>query len=156
MPSQNICFCWLYCYSLVSTEAALQIFSLWKGVLKLCSKFTRKRPCRSVISIKLQSNFIEIALWHRCSPVNLLHIFRTPFHRNIIFSYLNTISIWNKFWSLRIIFNLNYLYLNVWEQKIVCQLYATIQGKKSGCLCISPNHPRKTIYEKYESLLLYL
>ena len=22
-------------------------------------------------------NFIEIALWHGCSPVNLLHVFRT-------------------------------------------------------------------------------
>ena len=38
---------------------------------------------RSVISIKLQSNFIEITLRHGCSPVNLLHIFRTPFARNI-------------------------------------------------------------------------
>ena len=54
---------------------------LWKGVLKICIKFTGEHPCRSVISIKLQSNFIEIALWHGCS-VNLLHIFRTPFHRN--------------------------------------------------------------------------
>ena len=26
-------------------------------------------------------NFIEIIPWHRCSPVNLLHIFRTPFVR---------------------------------------------------------------------------
>ena len=31
---------------------------------------------------KLQRNFIEIALWHRCSPINLLHIIRTPFYRN--------------------------------------------------------------------------
>ena len=31
---------------------------------------------------KLQSNFIEIALWHECSPVNLLHIFRIPFPKN--------------------------------------------------------------------------
>ena len=30
----------------------------------------------------LQSNFIEIALRDGCSPVNLLHIFRTPFSRN--------------------------------------------------------------------------
>ena len=52
---------------------------LVKGVLKICSKFTGEYPCRSVISIKLQSNFIEIALRHGCSPVNLLHIFRTPF-----------------------------------------------------------------------------
>ena len=35
------------------------------------------------IEIALQhSNFIEITLWHRCSPVNLLHIFRTPFTKN--------------------------------------------------------------------------
>ena len=29
---------------------------LAKGVLKICSKFTGEHPCRSVISIKLQSN----------------------------------------------------------------------------------------------------
>ena len=29
------------------------------------------------------SNFIEIALRHGCSPVNLLHIFRTPSFKNI-------------------------------------------------------------------------
>ena len=29
------------------------------------------------------SNFIEITLRHRCSRVNLLHIFRTPFLKNI-------------------------------------------------------------------------
>ena len=52
------------------------------GVLKICSKFTVEHPCRSVISIKLQSNFIEITLWHGCFPVNLLHMFRTPFLRN--------------------------------------------------------------------------
>ena len=52
---------------------------LGKVVLKICSKFTEEYPCRSVISIKLKSNFIEITLWHGCSPVNLLHIFRTPF-----------------------------------------------------------------------------
>ena len=30
----------------------------------------------------LQSNFIEITLRHGCSPVNLLHIFRTLFPKN--------------------------------------------------------------------------
>ena len=30
----------------------------------------------------VQSNFIKIALWHGCSPVNLLHIFRKPFPKN--------------------------------------------------------------------------
>ena len=28
------------------------------------------------------SNFIEIALCHGCSPINLLHIFRTHFPKN--------------------------------------------------------------------------
>ena len=32
---------------------------LEKGVLKICSKFTREYPCRC----QLQSNFIEIVLW---------------------------------------------------------------------------------------------
>ena len=31
---------------------------------------------------KVSSNFIEIALRHGCSLVNLLHIFRTPFPQN--------------------------------------------------------------------------
>ena len=55
---------------------------LGKGILKICSKFIGEQPCRSVISIKLQSNVIEITLRHRCSPVNLLHIFRTPCPNN--------------------------------------------------------------------------
>ena len=55
---------------------------LRKCVLKIYSKFTGEYPCRSVISIKLLSNFIEITLWHGCSPVNLLYIFRTPFTKN--------------------------------------------------------------------------
>ena len=55
---------------------------LRKGVLKICSKFIGEHPCRRVISIKLQINFIEITLRHGFSPVNLLHIFRTPFHKN--------------------------------------------------------------------------
>ena len=55
---------------------------LRKGVRKIWSKFTGEHPCRSAISIKLLCNFIEIALRHGCSPVNLLHIFRIPFLKN--------------------------------------------------------------------------
>ena len=55
---------------------------LENGVLKICSKSTGEHPCRSVVSIKLQSNFIKITLPHGCSPVNLLHIFRTAFPKN--------------------------------------------------------------------------
>ena len=32
--------------------------------------------------VRLQSNFIEIALRHGCSPLNLLHIFRIAFSKN--------------------------------------------------------------------------
>ena len=52
---------------------------LVKGVLKMCSKFTVEHSCRSTISIKLQSNVIEITLQHGCSPVNVLHILRMAF-----------------------------------------------------------------------------
>ena len=44
---------------------------LEKRILKICNRFTGKHPyrSRSMISIKLQSNFIEITPWHGCSPV---------------------------------------------------------------------------------------
>ena len=45
---------------------------LGKGVLKICSKFTGDQLYGSEILIKL------LTLRHECSPVNLLHIFRTP------------------------------------------------------------------------------
>ena len=50
---------------------------LRNGVLKISSKFTGEHPCRSAIC-----NFIEITLQHECSPVILLHFFRTPFTKN--------------------------------------------------------------------------
>ena len=52
---------------------------LEKHVLKICSKFKGEHPCRSVISYFL---FLEITLRHGCSPVNLQHIFKTPFTNN--------------------------------------------------------------------------
>ena len=55
---------------------------LEKDVLEICRKFTGEHRCRSAISIKLRSNFIEITLRHGCSPLNLHHIFRTPFPKN--------------------------------------------------------------------------
>ena len=55
---------------------------LRKNVLKIYSKFTAEHPCRRAISIKELCNFIEIAVWHRCSPVNLLHNFRIHFPKN--------------------------------------------------------------------------
>ena len=62
---------------------------LIKGVLKICSKVAREHPCRSVISIKLQ-----ITLLHGFSPVNLLHIFRTPFSKNTFGWLLLKVWLW--------------------------------------------------------------
>ena len=42
----------------------------------------RRKPSRMATSVKLLCDFIEIALRHGCSPVNLLHIFITPFFKN--------------------------------------------------------------------------
>ena len=55
---------------------------LCKCVLSLYIEFTGEHPCQSAISIKQQSNLIEITLRHGCSPENLLHIFRTLFPKN--------------------------------------------------------------------------
>ena len=52
---------------------------LGTGVPKICSKFIGEPTCRSVISIKLQSNFTEITLRFGCAPVSLVHILRTRF-----------------------------------------------------------------------------
>ena len=60
----------------------------------------QKQPSKDVLrkgcSENMQqsySNFIEIALRHGCSPVNLLHIFRTPFPKNISEGPLLTVII---------------------------------------------------------------
>ena len=55
---------------------------LRKDVVKICSNLTGEHPCRSAISIELQSNFIEITLRRRCSSVNLLHVFKIHFLKN--------------------------------------------------------------------------
>ena len=74
---------WNKIFDCTSRSSHPDVF-LRKGGLKIFSKFTGKQPCRSVISIKLQSRFIEIPLWHGCSPVDFLHIFRKPFPRNTL------------------------------------------------------------------------
>ena len=32
--------------------------------------------------VAMQNNFVEMVLWHGCSTVNLLDLFRTPFPKN--------------------------------------------------------------------------
>ena len=65
-------------YCIVSDESLLK--SLNK--LNLFKKKSGEHSCQSVISIKLLCNFIEITLRDGCSPVNLMHIFRTHFPKN--------------------------------------------------------------------------
>ena len=59
----------------------------FRGVLrKRCSEnmqqIYRRIPVQKCDFNKVANNFIEIKLWHGCSPINLLHIFRTPFPKN--------------------------------------------------------------------------
>ena len=58
-----------------------------RGVLKKrCSEnmqqIYRRTPMPKCDFNKLLCNFIETALWHGCSPVNLLHIFTAPFPKS--------------------------------------------------------------------------
>ena len=68
-------------YTFLNISSPPELF-LGKVVLKIFSKFTGEHLCRSSISIKLLSNFIEITLRHGYSPVNLLHIFRATFPKD--------------------------------------------------------------------------
>ena len=72
---------WFAKFHIISRSSHPEVF-LGKGVLKICCKFSEEHPCWSAITIKLFCNFIEITLRHECSPVNLLHIFKTPFLKN--------------------------------------------------------------------------
>ena len=85
-------------------SSPLEVF-LWKGVLKICSKFTVEHPCQSMISIKLQSNFTEIRLQHGCSSVNLLYVFRTLLLRKPLvgcFCYMQYMNLcFQPQWDLR-------------------------------------------------------
>ena len=83
-----------YLFRSSPTEVVLR-----KDVLKICSKFTTEQPCQSVITIKLFCSFIEITYWQGCSPVNLLHIFKTPFCKNTSVGLL--LSIWVRFFFLK-------------------------------------------------------
>ena len=74
-------FLFILFFFVISRNSRTEV-SFRKGVLKICSEFTGEHPCRRVISIKQQKNFIEIALRHGYSLVNLLHIFRTLLPKN--------------------------------------------------------------------------
>ena len=53
----------------------------WAPMLSKETLLKCEQPCSPRWAPK-QSNFIETTLWHGYSPVNLMHIFRTPFSKN--------------------------------------------------------------------------
>ena len=94
-------------------------FKKWKkqpsrGVLQeRCPKFAEEHLCRSVILMKVLCNFIDIALWHGCYHVNLLHSFRIPFFKNtsgrlLLFSVFAIVSKWK--W---LVFDLFFFYKSI-------------------------------------------
>ena len=103
---------------------------LIKRCSKICSKFTGEHPCQSVISIKLQSNFIEIALRHGCSSIKLLQIFRTPFPRNTsgwVLLKLEACRGSPKWIKTNIL--LNIIMCTQWNNKILTWMYANNKTK---------------------------
>ena len=80
--------------------------------MKICSKFTGERPCWIVISAKL-----HIILQYLWSPVNLLPIFRTPFHKNNPYDHrkiaIIVLTILQYSTNIKIFWNLCYAWYDV-------------------------------------------
>ena len=64
------------------TEAAVQRCFIRKRCSENMQQIYRRKPMLNSDLNKIASNFIEITLRHGCSPVNLLHNFKTPFPKN--------------------------------------------------------------------------
>ena len=62
----------------------------------------KRTPMPKCVSTKLQSNFIEIILRHGCSPVNLLHVFRTTFPKNTSEGLLLKFQVFRRFWIISV------------------------------------------------------
>ena len=77
-----ILFVWSSSHSIIIFRSSHPEVFLEKGVLKIRSKFTGEHTCRCVIPARFLCKFIEFSFWHGHSPVNLQHIFRTPFPKN--------------------------------------------------------------------------
>ena len=65
-------------FILLSSEAVTQSVLKKKSSENMQQSYGRA-PMAKCDFNKVVSNFIEIALQHGCSPVNLLHIFKKPF-----------------------------------------------------------------------------
>ena len=110
------------------------------GVLKKrCSEnmhqIYRRMPMPQCDFSKVACNFTEIVLWHGCSPVNLRHISRTPFPKNIsggllldnLPSQIPTIFFWSLYW-FRLFYLLN---SNILQLLIQSNKHSNVQHSKN-------------------------
>ena len=93
---------------------------LGKRVLRIFSKFIGEQQCRSSISVKLFCNFIEITFRRGRSPVNLQHIFRTPFLKNT-FGWL-LLNYWFTEFINKILKNIYVLEFQFWLKVILLNM----------------------------------
>ena len=96
-----------------------------------------------ISSKAMQSIFIEITLWHGCSPVNLLHILRTPFFRNTSGWLLLSVS---SGYSNNSCSDMNILFREMFSDSKIAQDFAMSENKlrdtvsyvkSSECLVVS-------------------
>ena len=70
-------FVMVFSKSVLTLQKQSSRYFLRKSCSENMHQIYKRTPCRSVISIKLPYNSIEIIFWHGCSPVNLLRSFTT-------------------------------------------------------------------------------
>ena len=116
---------------------------LGKSDLKICNKIYSRTP-------KLFCNFIEITLQHGCSPVNLLHIFRTPFSKKPLDSYfymmlkISILWLYNiTFLRIRVHCNKNYFLLMQ-----ICFLLILVKSLLRGCISKTKNFIKKRLQQR--------
>ena len=89
--------------------------------------------------LKCGFNKVEIALRHRCFPVNLLHIFRTPIPKNTIegcFWSEKNISYFANYQNFAIIIFIYFLSVDCTERGGYCSGRGTCVGNYFNHKCI--------------------
>ena len=133
-------YVWLY------RSSPAEVF-LQKDILKICSKLTGEHPCRTVISIKLQSSFIEITVRHGCSPVNFLHNFRTPFLKMLLESAFGFRELcFIKTMRTREISSRVKFLISAWVEKNLCHIRVSTRGESN--IFFTLFHPRVKLHFK--------
>ena len=88
---------------MIHRSSPLEVF-LKKGFWKCTANLRRTTMLKCDLN-KVALQFIEIAFWHGCSPVRLLHIFRTPFSKytsawllldriRVVYSWIDWVQCW--------------------------------------------------------------